>query len=529
MKRITAFLCTLFLALGCLAGCSQNTSATTEAPPAETTQAVTAAAETAAETSAETTAPAAETAETAADMAADLVIIGAGGAGLSAAVEAADNGVENIILLEKMMSIGGTTFISQGMIAGYDTVMQKEQQIELTYDQMYDNLMTNALYRLDPELTKITVESAGQTIDWLIERLQVPFTENILVGYGPLQMMHVMGSEEAKGGQALKAPFEAALEAAGVNLMLQTRATRLVMNEDGSVAGVVAEQDGAEILIEAKAVVIASGGYSYNPELTGLLDPEMAGTYGIGHPASTGDGIIMASNVGAALTHTDHLMAVLKDYDIMENHNGNSNSANVSRFIGAPNLVLVNTNAVRFVNEKSGGYMTQELNRPIFNEMTKTGSDYVWAISDEATIAELGVTRGMEMEFLKADTIEELAGLMEVDADTLKATIDTYNSYAAAGNDPDFNRGAGSWAESQPMLPLEAPYLAVAVVPCEIITYGGIARNTNAEVLRADGSVIPGLFVAGEASANSAYMGFTLSNCFTWGRIAGASAAGYVK
>ena len=206
MKRITAFLCTLFLALGCLAGCSQNTSATTEAPPAETTQAVTAAAETAAETSAETTAPAAEPAETAADMAADLVIIGAGGAGLSAAVEAADNGVENIILLEKMMSIGGTTFISQGMIAGYDTVMQKEQQIELTYDQMYDNLMTNALYRLDPELTKITVESAGQTIDWLIERLQVPFTENILVGYGPLQMMHVMGSEEAKGGQALKAP-----------------------------------------------------------------------------------------------------------------------------------------------------------------------------------------------------------------------------------------------------------------------------------------------------------------------------------
>ena len=527
MKRITMFLCTLSLSLSCLSGCSQNASTTTA--PAETTAAVTTTAETTAEANAEPTAPAAETALTAADMSADLVVIGAGGAGLSAAVEAADNGVENIVLLEKMASIGGTTFISQGMIAGYDTALQKEQNIELTYDQMYDNLMTNALYRLDPELTKITVENAGHTIDWLMERLEVPFTDNILVGYGPLQMMHVMGSEEAKGGMALKAPFEAALEEAGVNLMLETRGTRLVMNEDGSVAGVVAQQGGKEILIDTKAVIIATGGYAYNPELTGLLDPEMAGTFGIGHPAATGDGIIMANNVGAALTHTNHLMAVLKDYEIMANHNGNSNSANVSRFIGAPNLVLVNTNAVRFVNEKSGGYMTQELNRPIFNEMTKTDSGYVWAISDEATLAELGVTRGGEMEFLKADTVEELAGLMELDAETLKATIDSYNGYAASGHDPEFNRGAGSWAESQPMLPLEAPYVAVAVVPCEIITYGGIARNVNAEVLRADGSVIPGLFVAGEAGANSAYMGFTLSNCFTWGRIAGAGAAGYIK
>lgn len=527
MKRITAFLCTLLLIVGCLTGCSQTAATTAAATepaaateaPAETTPA------------ADETQDASQPAETAAaDKTADLVVIGAGGAGLSAAVEAADNGVENIVLLEKMMSIGGTTFISQGMIAGYETTMQKAQDIELTYDQMYDNLMNNALYRLDPELTKITVENAGKTIDWLIERLQVPFTENILVGYGPLQMMHVMGSEDAAGGQALKAPFETALNEAGVDLMLQTRATRLIMNEDGSVRAVAAEQqDGSEIVIEAKAVIIASGGYSYNPELTGLLDPEMAGSFGIGHPASTGDGIIMASNVGAALTHTNHLMAVLKDYEIMANHNGNSNSANVSRFIAAPNLVLVNTNAVRFVNEKSGGYMTQELNRPIFNEMTKTGSAYVWAISDEATLTELGVTRGSEMEFIKADTVEELAGLMGLDADTLKATVDTYNGYAAAGNDPDFNRGAGSWAESQPMLPLEAPYVAVSVVPCEIITYGGIARNANAEVLRADGSVIPGLFVAGEASANSAYMGFTLSNCFTWGRIAGANAAGYIK
>ncbi|MCI8402436.1 MAG: FAD-dependent oxidoreductase [Lachnospiraceae bacterium] len=528
MKRITAFLCTLFLICGCLAGCSSGTPDTATTANVTTTAAAQATTTEAAQE--ETTAAPEETVgQSTADKEADLVIIGAGGAGLAAAVEAADNGVKNIVLLEKMFSIGGTTFTSQGMIAGFDTKMQKAQSIELTYDQMYDNLMTNALYRLDPELTAITVGSAGQTIDWLIDRLNVPFTENIRVGYGPLQMMHVMGSEEVSGGMALKEPFEAALDAAGVDLMLETRATRLIMNEDGSVGAVAAEQNGQEIIIKAKAVIIASGGYAYNPELTALLDPEMAGTYGIGHPASTGDGIIMASNVGAALTHTDHLMAVLKDYEIMEFHNGTSSSANVSRFIAAPNLLLVNTNAVRFVNEKSGGYMTQELNRPIFNEMTKTNSDYVWAISDDATISGLEIARGNEMEFIKADTIEELAGLMKVDAATLESTINTYNEYAANGSDPDFKRGAGNAAQSEPMLPLEAPYVAVAVVPCEIITYGGIARNVNAEVLRADNTVIPGLYVAGEASANSAYMGFTLSNCFTWGRIAGASAAKYIQ
>lgn len=461
------------------------------------------------------------------DKEADLIIIGAGGAGLAAAVEAADQGTQNIIVLEKMASIGGTTFISQGMIAGYDTQLQKEQGIELTYQQMFDNLMNNALYRLDPTLTKITVENAGTTIDWLIDRLGVPFTENVLVGYGPLQMMHVMGSADAAGGMALKAPFETALQEAGVELMLETRATELIMDEEGRVAGVKAMQGNQELIMRAKAVIIASGGYSNNPELTGLLDPEMAGTFGIGHPAATGDGIIMASNVGAALTHTNHLMAVLKDYEIMSEYNGTSASANVSRFIGAPNLVLVNTLAKRFVNEKSGGYMTQELNRPIFNEMVKTNSAYVWAISDEATLAELNVVRGNDMEFIQADTIAELAEKMGVDAAALETTLTQYNSYAANGSDPDFKRGDSSLTQ-EAMLPLNAPYVAVAVVPCEIITYGGIARNEQAEVLRADNTTIAGLYVAGEAGANSAYMGFTLSNCFTWGRIAGTSASSYL-
>lgn len=446
---------------------------------------------------------------------ADVVVIGAGGAGLSAALEARDAGAKKVVLLEKMASIGGTTFTSQGLIAGYETKLAKKLGVKVSGEAMYDNLMGNATYRLDPALTRITVGRSGETIDWLAERVKVPFVESILVGYGPLQMMH----QVAGGGTGMLKPFMQAITDAKVELMLETRALSLVMNDKGAVKAVKAERAGGEVMIECKSVVIATGGYSNNPGLTALLDPEKAGTFGIGFPGATGDGIIMGNNVGAALSHVNHLMAVLKDYEIMAKHSGTSASAAVSRFIAAPNCVLVGKDGKRFVDEKSGGYMTQELNGPIFSQMRKDGLGYVWAISDAATLKAMGVKRGLGMEFIVADTAEELAKKMGLDPAALAKTIEIYNGYAKDGVDPEFKRVKPA--------ALGAPYVAVSVVPCEIITYGGIARNEKAEVLRADASVIPGLYVAGEAGANSAYMGFTLSNAFTWGRIAGGSAAAF--
>lgn len=449
-------------------------------------------------------------------LSADVVVIGAGGAGLSAALEASDRGAKKVILLEKMASIGGTTFISQGLIGGFDTKLAKKQGIKISYEAMYDNLMSNAMYRLDPVLAGITVQRSGETIDWLAERVKVPFLDAILVGYGPLQMMHQVEG----GGAGMLKPFSQAISDAKIDLMLETRALSLVMNERGAVKAVKAERAGGDVTIECKAVVVATGGYANNPTLTALLDPEKAGTYGIGFSGATGDGIIMGNNVGAALSHMNHLMAVLKDFDIMAKHAGTSATANVSRFIAAPNCVLVGADGKRFVDEKSGGYMTQELNAPIFNQMHKDGLGYVWAISDVATLKTMGVKRGLGMEFIVADTVEELAGKMGLNPAALIKTVESYNGYAKDGFDPEFKR-------VKPVA-LNAPYCAVSVVPCEIITYGGLARNEKAEVLRADGSVIGGLYVAGEAGGNSAYMGFTLSNAFTWGRIAGSGAAAFV-
>lgn len=452
------------------------------------------------------------------DTSADIVVIGGGGAGLTAAIEAADAGAKNIILLEKMMQTGGTTATAQGMIAGYETQVQKAAGDEaISYEAMYDNLMNNALWKLEPKLTEITVSNSGKTIDWLMDRANVKFQDEVLVGYGPLKMMHVV---DGLGVSLIEELTRTASEA-GVDIRTENKAVELILDDNNNIAGVKVETNGQTYTINTKAVVLATGGYSYNPELTALLDPEKEGTFGIGHPSNTGDGLIMASNAGAALTHTNHLMAVLKDYEIMKDHNGTSNSASISRFIAQDNLVLVGVDGKRFVDEKSGGYMTQLLNEPIFDQMHKQGSEFVWAISDVASLEAAEVKRGADLEFISANTVEELAEKMEVDVNALTETLASYNKYASEGYDPEFKRTT--------FAPLTAPYVAVKAVPCEIITYGGVARNESAEVLRADASVIGGLYAAGEVSANSAYMGFTLSNAVTWGRIAGANAASYIS
>lgn len=448
----------------------------------------------------------------------DLLIAGCGGAGMACAIEAKDSGVENVLIVEKMPQTGGTTTLSQGMIAGYDTKLQKEQGVSLTYDEMYANLMNNASYHLDPLLTKITMESCGQTIDWLADRVKVPFTDKLVTTYGPLPMMHVVED----GGMGFSKAFTAVLEELGVEVRINTRLMRIVTNADGSVAGVEVDEDGKTVRIGARAVMVATGGYAHNPELAARLDPEKAGTFGIGNIACEGDGLIAASNVGAGLSHTNDMMCVLKDYTIMSEHDGTSASANVNGFTNLENMILVGAGGRRFCNEGGKGYMSQALNEPVFDQMHRDGKGYVWMISDQATVdATEGKThRGEDLSYLTGSDVVEFARALEVDADALGTTIDEYNAAVDAGVDREFGRF--------PTAKLVAPFVALPVVPCEIITYGGLMRNENAEVIRADGTAIPGLYTGGEASCNSAYMGFTLSNCFTWGRRAGASAARYL-
>lgn len=170
MKKITCIFLALMLTLTTITGCSSTAPSTAPSNTPEESS-------TPAETSAY-------------DKEVDFLVIGGGGAGLAAAIEAHDNGVKNIAIVEKLGTIGGTTFISQGMIAGYETKVQEaEPSVPTNYDEMYTNLMKNATYRLDPDLTKVTVERSGQTINWLVDRMGIQFKSDVLVGYGPLDLI----------------------------------------------------------------------------------------------------------------------------------------------------------------------------------------------------------------------------------------------------------------------------------------------------------------------------------------------------
>lgn len=455
-----------------------------------------------------------QTKGTSVKMKSDVVVIGAGAAGVAAALSAHDKGAK-VILLEKMPSIGGTTATSQGLIGGFESKYTKALNVHYSFEQMYANLMNNASYRLDPALAGITVKNSGEIINWLNERFSMPFKDEVLVGYGPLQMMHQVENM----GSGVKSAMEATLKKSGITLMLETRANEILMDESGNVRGVKASSGANTIVIYADSVVIASGGYSNNPALSTLLDPEKRDVMSIGFTGATGDGLIMASNVGAALTHTDHMMCVLKDYEIMAEHQGTSASASVSAFMSRKNTVLLGADGKRFVNEKDSGYMSQKLNSPIFDQMHRDALPFVWAVSDQASLNEKGIKRGLNMDFISAYTPEELAEKMGLNGKNVANSINNYNSYVEKSFDPEFGRTV--------LEKLNPPFVAVRVTPCQIITYGGIARNKDAQVLRADGSVIPGLYVAGEAGANSSYMGFTLANAFVWGRIAGDNAADF--
>lgn len=448
----------------------------------------------------------------------NLLVVGAGGAGLSAAIEAADNGTENILLVEQMLTIGGVSFLSEGMIAGYDTKIAKKLGVEVSKEDMYDCVMGNAKYRLDPELTSITVEKSGETVDWLDETIGVPFKDEIMVGYGPLQMMHLMDG----GGKVMREPFEKALEDRKIEVMLETPATKLLKDADGNIEGAIIKNDGKEMKVKAKAVVLATGGYAANGDLAGDLHPSYKDTIGVGYAGNDGSGLVMASEIGASIVHTDHLMAIMKDYEIVAEMNGNSTTGSLNGLPKADSQIFVGAEGKRFMDEKNAGFMSQDLNQHIFDQMSKDETPYVWILTDKKGLEQSKAKRGLDQEYITADTVEDLASKISVDPTNLKATFENWNTMTSNGVDTEFGRTKG-------LVQLEAPYYALAVTPCHLITYGGISRTVNAEALQASGNIINGLYVAGEVSANSAYMGFTLSNAITWGRIAGANAADYIK
>lgn len=443
----------------------------------------------------------------------DYLVLGGGVAGLSSAIEAADQGIENILVLEKTGNLGSAAFYSGGILGGVDTQITKENNLQVDIEDIIAEQMQEKHYILDEDLTRLTIGKAGETIDWLIDEIGVQFQSETVVkdGYGTYPVIHLVEGE----GAGMKEPFAKALEAReNIEIQLNTSATELIV-VDGKVVGAQAICDGQVTRIKADAVLLATGGYSANHELFTNAASQNGVFQTSNFANQAGDGLVMATKVGAGVQNLDQLQVYLREYN-------NPTGQNPYMF-----TIFVGQDGKRFMDEKRiAQTYNQEIKDDVIDLYGRTGVDYFWSLADEASLTMMGIDDKMKdyTGVVYADTLEELAEKMDVDASALVETVNQWNQDCANQKDSQFNRTSPMW------FPLSTgPYYALQTTFFSSVCHGGITKNTNAQVTRLDGTTIPGLFAAGEVTTVTNSNGYTISNAITFGRIAAQSALKYMN
>lgn len=486
-----------------LAGCSSSKTADTTTAASE------------ASASAETTekeTKEADDATTATSQQADIVVIGAGGAGMTAAIQAVQDGATDVVVLEKMPITGGNTTRSTGGLNACATKYQEAEGIEDSVELFVEDTMKGGKELNDKELVTVMAENSAAAVDWVNE-IGGDLSVVGMFGGASVKRIHRPSDTSAVGPMLVKT-LNAKMEELNIPVLLETTAKNILVNEDGAVCGVVAEdKDGNEMTIECTAVVLATGGFGANTTMVEEYKPDLAGFGTTNHAGATGDGITMAKELGAAFVDMDQIQThptVNPDTQTMYTEGVRGNGA-----------ILVNKEGKRFVNELE----TRDVVSAAILEQTDGQCYLVFdqAVRDSLAAIESYIKAGIVTE---ADTPEALGEALGIDGAALAETLSTYAGYQAAGKDDDFGR------ESME-LPLNQPkYYAALCAPAIHHTMGGVKINTNCEVLNEEGTAIPGLFAAGEVTGGvhgaNRLGGNAVTDIVVFGRIAGTGAEAYV-
>lgn len=448
----------------------------------------------------------------------DVVVIGAGGAGLTAAIEAKAAGAD-VIVLEKMPMAGGNTLISGAEFACSNNWLQKKEGIEDSVELHMEDTLKGGDYKADKELVRVLAENALAGAEWLRDEVGVVW-EDELMFFGGHSVKRSLVPEGASGKEIIT-KLLAKAEEMNIPILLNTKATALITDENGKVIGVEAEGKDANYTFNTnKSVVIASGGFGSNVEMRVKYNPDIDETIlSTNSVGSTGDGITMAEKVGAALVGMEYIQT----YPICDPLTGTLLYFDDARLYG--HTVIVNKEGKRFVEELG--------RRDVMSMAIKAQTGHVcYELLDQNGFeaSKLQENHGPELDYLykndllvKADTIKEVADFFEVDAVELQKTVDKYNSYVADGKDPEFNK------RSLPSTIEVGPFYLLKATPAVHHTMGGIKINTNAQVLDTEGNVIEGLFAAGEVTGGIQGANRLGSNAIAditvFGRIAGQNAA----
>ena len=442
----------------------------------------------------------------------DVVVIGAGGAGLAAAVIAKDAGA-NVLVLEKMPVIGGNTQLAAGGMNVAGSKVQAEKGIKDNWKSMYDDTIKGGGGTNQAELVEILCRESPAAADWLIGLgAQLPG----LVRFGGMsadRALQPVGSVNF-GPYITRVMLDNANKRQ-IPIRTHSKVVEILQRPDGGVRGVVVQdRRGAMYTIEAKAIVLASGGYSASPEKVGKYKPEYSKFSSTNQPGATGDALDFADKLGMDLIDLDQIQihptqAVGAKTLITE----------VMRGVGA---IMVNRDGKRFVDEMT---TRDKSSAAVLQQKGQTG----FLFFDQSIRDSMKLVEGyFHLDLVKEGaTLQELAAKIGAPPDALVQTLDTYNKAVAAKKDGEFGR------DDLPRQLLKAKYYAIEIKPGIHFTMGGIRINTRAQVMSRQKQPIPGLFAAGEVTGGihgqNRIGGNSMTTLFTFGPIAGRAAAAYVK
>ena len=489
---------------------------------------------------------------------ADIVIVGAGGAGMTAAITAANEG-KNVVVLESQPMVGGNSVRATGGMNAGDTVYQDENEfgesagvektLKTAADKYADNETITALAKTvseqwaayqanpvgyfdsvelmeldtmiggkginDPALVQTLCANSADAIDWLDEH---GITLHSVSSFGGASVKRIHRPVDAEGktvsvGSYMIPLLQENCEKAGVQIMLNTTANEILTDANGAAVGVKATgASGETVTVNAKAVVITSGGFGANLDMVVKYKPELKGFMTTNASGIQGQGIEMATAIGADTVDMDQIQ-------IHPTVEANT-AALITEGLRGDGAILVNAEGKRFIDEVGTRDVVSAA------EIAQTGS-YSWLVVDQAMADASSVIQGYIKKgyTVEGATYEELAKAMGVDEAAFAQTMADWNSCVEAKSDAEFGRT--SFANKLDT----APYYAIKVTAGVHHTMGGLKINTNTEVLKADGSVIPGLFAAGEVTGGvhgANRLGSNAVADFTvFGRIAGAAASKY--
>ena len=489
---------------------------------------------------------------------ADVVVVGAGGAGMTAAITAAAEG-KTVVILESQSMVGGNSVRATGGMNAGKTVYQDENEfgesagvektLKTAAEKYADNKTITALAKTvseqwaayqanptgyfdsvelmeldtmiggkginDPELVETLCANSADAIDWLDEH---GITLHNVSSFGGASVKRIHRPVNAEGktvsvGSYMIPLLQENCEKAGVKMMLDTTATEILTDANGAAVGVKATgASGETVTVNAKAVVLATGGFGANLDMVVKYKPELKGFMTTNAPGIQGQGIEMAEAIGAATVDMDQIQ-------IHPTVEANT-AALITEGLRGDGAILINEEGQRFIDEVGTRDVVSAA------EIAQTGS-YSWLVVDQAMADASSVIQGYIKKgyTVTGATYEELGKAMGVDAAAFAETMEKWNGCVEAKNDPDFGRT--SFAN-----PLNtAPYYAVKVTAGVHHTMGGLKINANTEVLNEKGEVIPGLFAAGEVTGGvhgaNRLGGNAVADFTVFGRIAGAAASDY--